>query len=285
MAVTVPKADFIGTLLETLCYGMYFVFFTRFIRVLYARHLAGRPARYLLAIAIVIFLLITAHLSIQVNRITRAFTDNMDVANGPALYYSKLSKKESAAKASIYVALTLICDILMVYRVYVVYDRKRAIIAVPFVLFLADLALAVWYVWSGSHVSRSRLGMSPLVPINIFYGVTLALNLLCTIMIALKIWTIHRKLPGRAVAGVRIQGIVAIIVESAAIYTCVLVTLIVTSIIHTIGLWIVLDPIPPIIGMVFMNVMVRASRQYHSDTFLSINLSLPTYLESEDGKA
>ncbi|EKM58147.1 uncharacterized protein PHACADRAFT_139808 [Phanerochaete carnosa HHB-10118-sp] len=174
------------------------------------------------------------------NRIVHAFTDHMDVADAVATFYHTLNKRETAAKVSIYAALTLVCDALMVYRVFVVYEHKRSTIVVPSLLFLADIALAVHYAWS-----LSWLGKTPLIQTNLFYAVTLALNLLCTTMIAWKVWAIHRKVQVRAIAGIRIQGIVAIIVESAAIYSCILITLIVMSVLGSIGLWIniILDPV------------------------------------------
>lgn len=130
------------------------------------------------------------------------------------------------------------------------YERKWFAAVIPFMLFLADIgecyysksglsswdshdvALAVWYTRSILQVDRSWLGGIPLIQVNFFYAVTLALNLLCTskyaehkrvnsclrtsslAMISWKILVVHRKLPGAAVAGIRIQGIVAIIVES-----------------------------------------------------------------------
>lgn len=33
-------------------------------------------------------------------------------------------------------------------------------------------------------------------------------------MISWKIWAIHRKLPGPAVAGIRVMGVIAVIIES-----------------------------------------------------------------------
>ncbi|EKM58155.1 uncharacterized protein PHACADRAFT_182526 [Phanerochaete carnosa HHB-10118-sp] len=159
MAFVVAKSDFVGTLLETLCYGMYFVLFSRFLCVLYARQQAGRRIRYLLAIALMIFSLITAHLAIQVNRILHAFTDHMDVANAPVTFYHALNRRESAVKTAIYTALTLLCDVLMVYRVFVVYERKRSTIVVPCLLFLADtVTLALNLLCTGKGVEYERDG-------------------------------------------------------------------------------------------------------------------------------
>ncbi|EKM58153.1 uncharacterized protein PHACADRAFT_252236 [Phanerochaete carnosa HHB-10118-sp] len=244
MALPMATTDLIGTLAEIMCYGMYFVLFLQLLRVLYARHQARRPIVNLLAIALLIFSLITAHLSLQIHRILQAFTDHMDVANAPTTYYDTLSARASATKASIYTTLTIVCDAIMVYRVFVVYERRWSVTVIPFVLLLANIAVAAWYTWSVSQVNSLQPMKRAVIRINCFFSaVTLILNLMCTVMISWKIWTIHRELPGPAVAGIRVMGVATVIIESAAIYSCVLVALIVTSTLRTTGLWTVLDPV------------------------------------------
>ncbi|EKM58149.1 uncharacterized protein PHACADRAFT_182523 [Phanerochaete carnosa HHB-10118-sp] len=133
------------------------------------------PTLLFLAVALVIFSLVTTHLALQVNRILHAFTDHMDVANAPVKYYRMLNRQYSAAKASIYTVLTLVCDALMIYRVFVVHERKWLAIAVPSVLFLTNISLGTWYIWSVSQPAEDSD-----MPINSFYVVTLTLNLLST---------------------------------------------------------------------------------------------------------
>ncbi|EKM58151.1 uncharacterized protein PHACADRAFT_206985 [Phanerochaete carnosa HHB-10118-sp] len=235
MALPMATADLIGTLLETMCYGEWLWL--------------NRSTRDKLI-----------HLTLQVNRILHAFTDHLDVANAPGTYYRTLNGWYSAVKASIYTVLTLVCDALMIYRVFVVHDRKWLAIAVPSVLFLTNISLGVWYIWCVSRPPKAED-----MQIGSYYAVTILLNLLCTVMISWKIWGIHRKLPGPTVAGIRIMGVTAVIIESAVIYSCVHIPLIVMRFMHTTGLPIVLDPMYPIIGMIFSTVMIRASRE-HRDT-------------------
>ena len=82
-------------------------------------------------------------------------------------------------------------------------------------------------------------------------------------MISWKIWRIHRQVHGHAVAGVRIYGIMAVIIESgtrpcppcpyarshlpAGLYSGLLVYLIVTTVLGHPALWIVLNSISPMI--------------------------------------
>lgn len=111
-----------------------------------------------------------------------------------------------------------------------------------------------------------------------FYILTLTLNVLCTCeyaahrtytephptlaMISWKIWSVHRKVKRHAVAGVRVYGIMTIIIESgeftvlgnrylvgandkdvAAVYSGLLAGLIVTTVLDSTVLWIIIDSV------------------------------------------
>ncbi|GJE85491.1 hypothetical protein PsYK624_015700 [Phanerochaete sordida] len=284
MALSLAKVELIGTLLEAICYGMYFILFVEVLRVLYARHRAGRSTWSLLVATLVIFSLITTHLAVQIARIVQAFTDHLDVANAAVAYFNDVSTNPTKAKSCIYMLLTLICDTLLVYRVFVIYGRRYWTLILPCVLTLTDIGLSAWFIWSlyggVPYVRGSGIPNGALARFNYFYGVTLALNLMCTVMISWKIWTAHRRLPGPAAAGVRVMGVFVVIIESAAVYTCLLVALIALSALSSVELWLILDPLCPIIGMVFSAVMVRASREFHQDTFMTAELSLPIHLRA-----
>lgn len=118
--------------------------------------------------------------------------------------------------------------------------------------------------------------------VKFFYAVTLALNLFCSrtsaillihphvmtnvtvaVVIAWKIWSIHRHLSQHSVSGVRFVGIIAVIVESgessaaqlktvhvhfplsALVYTALLIVLIVTSVVASTAMFIVLNAVRP----------------------------------------
>ncbi|EKM51286.1 uncharacterized protein PHACADRAFT_200106 [Phanerochaete carnosa HHB-10118-sp] len=267
MALPLPKADFIGTLFELLLYGMYFVSFCQFLRVLYVRHQAGRPILLFLTVALVIISLVTAHLVMQILRILQAFTDHMDVANAPVTYYFiTLSTPAKTSKTAIYMTLTLVCDALLVYRVFVVCGRKYPPIVIPSMLLSAAIALFAWNLWAQLNSPQSVDGAT--ARLDYFCAITLALNVLCTVMISWKIWAVHKKLPGPTVAGIRIRGVIVVIIESA-MYSFVLIAILVTSTLGAFGAFIVLDSICPIIGIIFSAVIVRASREYHTDTFVT----------------
>ncbi|EKM58145.1 uncharacterized protein PHACADRAFT_252223 [Phanerochaete carnosa HHB-10118-sp] len=256
MALSLAEAELIGTLLEAMCYGMFLMLFLELLRVLYVRHRAGRSIKLLLVIALLIFSLITTDVVLQTNQVVEAFTDHMDVANAPVTYSITLSGHARMAKACIFMMLTLVCDALMVYRAFVVCESKYRTIALPSVLFLADIVLFAWFLWSYLNIDKHQTSLrTALIRIDYFYAVTLTLNLLCTVLISWKIWASHRKLSGSAAAGVRIMGVITIIIESAGVYSCILAALILTNALNTTVLCVILDPTYPVIGIIFSAVM------------------------------
>ncbi|EKM58143.1 uncharacterized protein PHACADRAFT_252218 [Phanerochaete carnosa HHB-10118-sp] len=178
--------------------------------------------------------------------------------------------------------LSLVCDTLLVCRVFVICDRKYYAVALPSILLLVDTVLSAWYIWTLSQIGLVRPLKGVVVTrINYVYVVTLALNLVCTAMISWKIWATRKKLPGPAVAGIGITGVIAVAAESAAIYPFILIAVLVTSLLGTTRLWIIFDPMCPILGIIFSAVMMPTSEDRFSNTFAVGDLSLRTPSQME----
>ncbi|GJE85477.1 hypothetical protein PsYK624_015560 [Phanerochaete sordida] len=275
MALPLPKAELIGTVLETVGFGAYVIVFIECLRLLCTRHRAGRDMRYLIATASVIFALAAVHLLIDIVRVMDAFTRHMDVPNSAAQFYGTITTPLNLAKSATYVAITLVLDALIVYRTYVVWGKRLLVVVLPSVLFVADIGLSAWATWSITEVRPGDDVMLANVTLRVkyFYSVTLALNLFCTLAIAGRIWSVHRGVTARSISGVRFTGVIAVILESAAIYSVLLVLLIATSAVGSTAMFVVLNSISPIIGMVFSAVIVRASREVHADTYMTTRMS------------
>ncbi|KIP04377.1 hypothetical protein PHLGIDRAFT_129530 [Phlebiopsis gigantea 11061_1 CR5-6] len=280
MPLTVATAELAGTLFECACYGMYLLVFFQCLKVFYRRYHDGRKVWYLLATAFVMFGLITVHLVLDLTRVVDAFTDHTDVPNGADIYYAGTDTPVPIAKTTTYVILTLVSDVVFVYRIFVMWGRNYFVASVPFAIWAADVALGVWSLQIFVKPGDTPVDLAILLRFLNFYILTLVLNVLCTLMISWKIWSVHRRVEGQAVAGIRVYGIMAVIIESAAVYSGLLVYLIVTTVRASPALWIVLDSIAPLIGMIFSAMLVRASKEYHTDTFLTHDVTLPSPLDA-----
>ncbi|EMD35416.1 hypothetical protein CERSUDRAFT_116183 [Gelatoporia subvermispora B] len=258
--LTVPKAELVGTLLEAMAYGAYAINFLQCLIVLRGKWVEGRPMTPMLVTALIIFALVTMHLVVDFIRAMEAFVDNSIQPNAPLLYFAHVNTSLNMIKTSVYVTVTLVSDALIVYRTFVVWRRNVYLVAIPFMLFLADIAMSAWATWSLTQV---KLGDNVLLAdvtlrAKYFYALTLALNLICTLLISYRIWSIQGGVNG-AVSGLRLSRVIHILIESAASYSALLIVLIIASATGTPALFIVLNSTSPVIGIVFSSVIVRVS--------------------------
>ncbi|KAJ3526251.1 hypothetical protein NM688_g8282 [Phlebia brevispora] len=261
MALPVPKAELIGTCMEMIGYGAYLIIFIECVRVLYKKYQRGRSAGYLWIVAGTIFCLCTSHLIIDIVRIMAAFTGNMGTPNAPAAYYGDVNSPLDVAKTAVYCTVTLISDALIVYRLFLVWNRNYFIAVVPALAFFADIGTSTWFIVSLHQVlpGDNVLIANVTVRAKYFYIVTLILNVLCTFGISYKIWMIQRGVSDYAVGSAsRMTRIIAVIVESAAIYSAWLIALIITSVVGESALFILLNSISPVIVSA-ADVHVRSS--------------------------
>jgi len=261
MVLSVPRAELVGTLVETLCYGAYLPIFWECVQVLYSRHLNGRPVVYLSCTAILIFILVTTHFVVDVDRIVEAFTSDMSSPNAALHYFSDINSRKDLVKSYTYLACTWVSDVLMVYRCYIVWRRSWLVIIVPVLLFLGDIAMAIWAGWSLTQVrlDDNVLFSNATIRAKYFYTMTLVLNILCTGLISYRIWRTRKNVTSQVVGSQSLSRLIETMIESAALYSAYLIALIATSATGTAGLFIVLNSITSVIGIVFSYVITRAS--------------------------
>jgi len=267
------NSELISIAIESVLYGVYVVLFASCFQVVFKRRKGKNVAgRKLLAItSLSLFLFITWHVIIDVVRLYSAFKTINGVANSAADYYSRVNAPLSVMKTSLYVVMTLISDSFILYRTYIVWQRSLSIIAVPFCVFLADLGVGL----------AAAQGLSKVTPTQTlfvqrqdnltksFFTVTLALNTLCSSLIAARIYYKQRQTrrsfeDARAmkpVDGDCLSHVAVIIIESGAIYSTLMVILVGTYAAEEIGIFsMFLDMTSPVIGIVFSSIIVRVAR-------------------------
>ncbi|KAF9237164.1 hypothetical protein BU15DRAFT_49131 [Melanogaster broomeanus] len=258
VALTVPAAELTGVFLESLLYGIYVTIFIQCVQVLRRRH--ARPSDYLVGTAVSLFILITAHLVIDIIRNMDAFTSNMATPKYPATYYSDFSSWKNIFKSALYVTITIISDAFILYRSYVVWGRKYSVAIVPFLLLLSDIAIGILWVYTLSLILPGENVFSDALStrVKIFYAITLGMNVMCTSLIAFKIWMIQKAVsPYTKGDEYHLSRVASIIVESGSAYSLMLVAMITTYTVDSPAMFIFLNSMSPIIGIVFSSVIVR----------------------------
>ncbi|EGO01342.1 hypothetical protein SERLA73DRAFT_87928, partial [Serpula lacrymans var. lacrymans S7.3] len=269
MTLTIPKAELTGVFLESLAYGVYLMVFNQCVTVLRKR--SSRPSFYLQGTAVSLFVLVTMHLVIDILRNMIAFTSDEATPNFPLYYYGLYDTWENVFKSGTYVAVTVVSDAFILYRSFIVWGRSYLITTIPFMLFLADIAIGIFWVYTlslvlpGENVFADALS----VRVKTFYSITLAMNVICTTLIAYKIWRIQRAVAPFAKGNENdLSRVVAIIVESGSVYSAVLVVMIATYTSGSPAMFIFLNSISPVIGIVFSSVIVRVGMGVsHGDSY------------------
>lgn len=258
MALTIPKAELIGVFLESLAYGVYLMVFNQCMFVLRKRR--SRPSDYLVGTAVSLFIFITAHLVIDILRNMEAFTTNEAEPNYPTTYYATFNTWKNILKSALYVAVTIVSDAFILYRSFILWGKDYRIAAVPFLLFIADIVIGVFWVYTLSLVLPGENVFVDALSIRVktFYSITLAMNVICTSLIAFKILKIQKAVASFAKGGEnQISRLVPIMVESGAAYSALLVVMIGTYTSQSPAMFIFLNSMSPNIGIVFSSVIVR----------------------------
>ncbi|TFK39942.1 hypothetical protein BDQ12DRAFT_665143 [Crucibulum laeve] len=175
------KGNLIGTILETLFYGAYLIVFSQCVTILSQKRLERRPRGYyyLVLTTAILFILITMHLAVNLDRLVIAFTDP---STTPQSFYGNINTFRNKIRLAAYTATTLVSDAFIIYRCFVVYGKRYVFIILPCLLILADIGVGVLTVWSLNefHIGDSLLAANVTKRVVYFYAITLALNIICT---------------------------------------------------------------------------------------------------------
>ncbi|KAI0673939.1 hypothetical protein C8Q78DRAFT_661406 [Trametes maxima] len=252
------EAKLVSIFIQTLLYGAYMVVFILTMWVLFRKRRDTRRPTHdpMVYISLVMFAMATTHIGINYTRIIRAFVTFRGSAGGPAAYFNQLSEFTQIFGSTVYVAQTLIGDSVVLYRCYMVWGNPL-VVAVPFILLLGSTACGVGILYSFAKVvPEAEIFVDELQHwIVSFFSLTLATNIICTGLVALKIWRLNRAIMSFASRSYR--PIIFLVLESGAVYSAALMTLL---ILYKAGSWfqyVLLDAISPIVGLVFSMIIIR----------------------------
>ncbi|KAE9402953.1 hypothetical protein BT96DRAFT_1017344 [Gymnopus androsaceus JB14] len=267
MVLSFAQAELIGLIVHSCLFGIYLILFFSSLPFDMDDHFRIKLKRYntvLLTSNLLLFMLISAHWVVQIIRSQRAFIDTAGEPGDPAsVYYSFPADYMNLLKESLYLMQTFIGDCTMIYRLWIVYNKKVYVISFPVVIITAYATSAIAVVIA---LGKTTLGENIFISSAGSWAITVfvttvaqVLNVIITSLISYRIWSVQHQVKG-IVQGGGLMSVVHIIIESAALYTTTaLLTLIGYS---TEQLWqfITIDMISPIIGISFTLISVRVSR-------------------------
>jgi len=271
MAISFSLSELVALAVESFFYGIYFALFGSTVKVLLTKRKTISGEVTLLGLAGILSVLITWHILTDAVRLIYAFKRD-EAPAGPDLYYANVSSAMSLIKTTLYLIITITFDAFILHRCWVVWDRNFLVILLPFLIFLADIGTGV-----ASVEGLSSLTTADTVFIQkqeritkAFFSSTVAVNGLCTLLIAYRLWTRqHTARDSRRAFGFTREA--AIMAESGAIYSITLIIIIATYTTKSNSFNVFLDMASPIIGIAFSLIVLR----------LGVAASDPTHISME----
>ncbi|KAK7045183.1 hypothetical protein R3P38DRAFT_2882903 [Favolaschia claudopus] len=223
--------------------------------------------RHLLATLGLIWTLCIAHWIIDIVRASQGF---IDAPEGAIAYYELVSNPLEAAKDGVYITVTLVADHFMIYRLFVVWNRNWVIIVLPTLLWLGGAVSGYTVTHLLLLAGEGNLFVSTLAPWALsFFSMSLALNVLCTILIAGRILWTHMRVRTMRSGKNYAATALTVFLESAALYSLSLTVLLV---LYDLGLntqYIILDWTTSLIGIAFSLIIYRLATNSSNSTSTS----------------
>ncbi|KAF5381651.1 hypothetical protein D9615_005471 [Tricholomella constricta] len=258
MAFTKEESKLAAIFVQTLLYGAYTVVFGMTYYVLVHKRPPGqRVKKTMLSIAILTFVLATMQVGVNYARIIKAFVIFKDEPGGPGAFFDHLAEFTQLFGSTIYIAQTIVGDSVVVLRCYLVFGRKFSIVAFPIVLLFGSTLTGGGILYSFAKViPEANVFVLQLSQWFLaFLSMTLATNIICTSLVAYRIWAINRKAISFSEDSLR--PIMLLVIESGAIYSATLITLLILYEAKSWFQYVLIDAVSPIVGLVFSMIIVR----------------------------
>jgi len=242
----------------------------------------GRINMRLLLPALALYALATAHLTIDAYRSVKAFIAYRDAPGGPIAYLNNLSSASNLIKDSFYGIQTLLGDFCLIYRCSVIWQHNIWIIILPIFLWISCAVTGVGFIISDSKMSPEAQVFSLARWLAAFFAATLATNVICTSMIAFRIWFVDQACGKYSETKSTLKPMLAVVIESGAIYSVSLTILLAIYLSDSLAYLILSQAISPIIGIVFSMIIVRMGlsvawqNNSQKSSFLTTHLQLAT---------
>ncbi|KAL5492766.1 hypothetical protein ACEPAI_4213 [Sanghuangporus weigelae] len=258
MAFSAEESKLVSIFVQSVLYGAYSVlFFVATYYMLWNRPGGQPPRRTMLCISLLMFVVATMHVAVNFTRIIKAFINFENAPGGPASFFNELSEFTQMFGSTLYVLQTLIGDSMVLYRCYLVWGRNLWVVAFPFVCLLGSTATGIGILYSFARVvPQASIFVVELSHwITSFFSMTFATNVICTALVAYRVWSINRKRLSFRVR--KLRPIMLLIVESGAFYSATLMALLILYNVDSWFQYVVLDAVSPIVGIVFTVIMLR----------------------------
>ncbi|TDL25869.1 hypothetical protein BD410DRAFT_610761 [Rickenella mellea] len=156
-----------------------------------------------------------------------SYVQSQDVVRGAARSMLTLRDPKAYVRPLLYMSETLVADVFMIYRVYVVWGHNTWVTLPPAICTACTLVgniIAMSILFTRSLSSPQAF---PRPWVTMAFTATLISNVLCSSLIAYRLWKMDRSSRAMGLGGIGLFRVLSIFMESAAIVcVCLLVNLV-----------------------------------------------------------
>ncbi|KAI0324263.1 hypothetical protein GY45DRAFT_1263186 [Cubamyces sp. BRFM 1775] len=218
-ALLSARMSYAAAVIGCVTYGIYFVLAVISIRFLLKRRTAGKQYAHRIILAYTVLMLVVST-GYFVCAAIWSEVEFVESTNDISVYDTLVNSPLAILKDTFYVVNIWLADSLLLYRTFVTWGGSYLIIIVPTCLWAGAVATGIALLVDTAR-PLANLDQGPIIHFQTaFYCLSISLNILCTLSIAGKLWMQHRRVQAlRAASSWSYTSIIAIVVESAALYS------------------------------------------------------------------
>ncbi|KAG2122953.1 uncharacterized protein EDB93DRAFT_1244343 [Suillus bovinus] len=261
--ISLDAACLLSLALEGVAYGFSILMFIGTIWALAYKQRIQDVSRPIIMVAILLFILSTAHMIVNIIRVEDGLVKYRDTfPGGPVAFFADPSQYTFTIGNVLYGLQTLLGDGVLIYRCYVVWQSVWVIV-VPSMLWCSIVVTGVAsnYTFSQIKSDSSQIYQNERVVlvhwVNAFYISTIATNLLSSALLAYRIWNIERAVSGVRVGKNNMMPIARLLVDSAVLYSVALLIALITNALSNDGQLVIQEMLTPIISITFYMILIR----------------------------
>ncbi|KAI0630793.1 hypothetical protein C8Q77DRAFT_1160315 [Trametes polyzona] len=217
----IDEAYLIGDWLESFVWGVYTTVFAMTMHTIYHKRRDG-VNKFVTATLVLLYLVATGHMAIALRRLIEGFILYRDVID-PVEYFANISIRLNMAKDYLYITSIFLGDIIIVWRLYVVYGRNLYIAALPTLMCFGELgvgysSISQWLAPTQNFAVMDQLGTA-------MFALSLATNVIITSVIIGRIWYVTRyRRQAMGAAGGHHERVLMLLIESGALVAAAKIT-------------------------------------------------------------
>ncbi|KAF5324363.1 hypothetical protein D9619_011107 [Psilocybe cf. subviscida] len=219
--MTPQMAGLVSNWCDTMLYGIVIVtYFTCTYVLIKHRGDRNQMATWILIVTSTVqFILSTIYVAVALSNLIEGFVRTENVPNGAFIYWINPATKSQVIAKAVYITNSVVGDFILIWRLYMVWGKNLYVCLLPIII--TCCAAVTGYV-SDSKLAAISGNVKPTSVFEVLnwilstWCLSIATQVISTSLIAGRIWWHARHNP---VARSRYMSLIAIIVESGAIYT------------------------------------------------------------------